>query len=356
MSTITHPRNLARAASVLVLSSSFALGLAQSPNQDPFQPGRPQIAVNSTGSEVAVVGPRKVSLFWRDNGKLPKVIPIEHGVCDVAFTPDGKRLLVAMADGGIGVVDASTGNPVERLQHSTSPAWQMAVSPDGSLAAVTGKDNEVEVWDLRNLSWVCNTRSDEETKTRSWSTVRDRDGRVSTLYHDESTDDQPTISADNQYLATAGNYIRIWSLPSGKLLHEIKARAACLLAWNKTENILMDLSGGHAWNARSGEGILFKNDTTNVFGHLPRMPLARQVGLTGDIVFVDQGGTVCHCPYGAEQYISGPDLKPWTFDNSSRRTSATALDATGRFVANIRSDIGQISVWSAADGKLLWSR
>ncbi len=71
-------------------------------------------------------------------------LTLEHGAparlslwaSDVAFTPDGRRMIALMID-SIAIWDAATGNQRDSLQRSGSLADQLAISPDGRWMATT---------------------------------------------------------------------------------------------------------------------------------------------------------------------------------------------------------------------------
>jgi WD40 repeat protein len=73
------------------------------------------------------------------------------GVNGVAFSPDGKLLASADADGTIGLWDPVTGQPIRTIQDDTSgPDIGMiavAFSPDSKLLASADADGTIGLWD-----------------------------------------------------------------------------------------------------------------------------------------------------------------------------------------------------------------
>lgn len=67
------------------------------------------------------------------------------------FTPDGQTLVLTGEETPATVWDLATGTPLRDLGDGLSIAWEVDVSPDGSLVATIGWDEppRVHVWDLR---------------------------------------------------------------------------------------------------------------------------------------------------------------------------------------------------------------
>ncbi|HJZ57134.1 MAG TPA: hypothetical protein VKE74_19345 [Gemmataceae bacterium] len=69
-------------------------------------------------------------------------------VTDVAFHPDGTRLLTGGADERVCVWDTATLKEVGQYAWKIGPIHSVAVSPDGLTAAAGGDDSRVVVWDF----------------------------------------------------------------------------------------------------------------------------------------------------------------------------------------------------------------
>jgi serine/threonine protein kinase/WD40 repeat protein len=81
-----------------------------------------------------------------------KRIPLGVDALQTAvFTPDGKSIITAGTAGTIQVRDAATGKVREQFGRHTSVVRRIAISPDGrTLASITTDDSVVRLWDLPN--------------------------------------------------------------------------------------------------------------------------------------------------------------------------------------------------------------
>src|SRR5579883_264295 len=65
-----------------------------------------------------------------------------------AFTPDGRRAIVASGDRSVRVYDVEGRRDLKRLVGHTASVWAVALSADGKLAASGSMDGTARVWDL----------------------------------------------------------------------------------------------------------------------------------------------------------------------------------------------------------------
>ncbi|MDX6487204.1 MAG: hypothetical protein QOF43_2357, partial [Gaiellaceae bacterium] len=106
------------------------------------------VLVRTPGLVAAAVRERNGHIRARvfDNyGKLLFTLP-EIGIKDLDFSPDGKLLATASADGNATEWDTRTGRAVVRIPDSKGGVRKVAFSPDGRLLATGGSDAGVRVY------------------------------------------------------------------------------------------------------------------------------------------------------------------------------------------------------------------
>ena len=85
--------------------------------------------------------------LFASDGQLIRVLP-GKGVQDVAFSPDGRLVATASANGSTEVWQADSGAHVRRLLDSKQGAKALEFSPDSLTLATGGADGAVRIWTL----------------------------------------------------------------------------------------------------------------------------------------------------------------------------------------------------------------
>jgi len=116
-------------------------------------PGRPlAVAFAPDGKRLATAGPGPLLRIWNDQGERVATARTPAAARALVYTPDGARLLVLDAAGGISVCDPQTLAPVANWSVE-GPANSIACAPDGRTVAVSfgswlAEEGWVECWSI----------------------------------------------------------------------------------------------------------------------------------------------------------------------------------------------------------------
>jgi WD40 repeat protein len=177
------------------------------------------LAYAHDGHTLAVVSDVQVTLWdladrahpARRAGQVPGV----EGAKSVAFSPDGKTLALAAADGSLGLWPIA-GGPVVRFNEQpvgrTAAVNTLAFAPDGKTLASGGAEQNIQLWDI----------ADPRHPAKAGTPLTGFDGPVETAVY----------AADGTILATAGDdqMIRLWTLPPANQTSGDPVRTACTRA------------------------------------------------------------------------------------------------------------------------------
>jgi len=293
-------------------------------------------------------------------GALSRLLPPDAGPKSVAISPDGTLAALASEDGSVRVFAIATAKLQLVIQAQATMAHDVAFAPDGKHLAACGADGKARLYDVK-----------------SGLEIRAFEG------HEEGTKSL-CFSPDGGWLATSGEdgTLKVWDTETGELARTLDGHEAHVdrVAWSADGRTLLSEaadSTARLWNPRETEvrRVLPERD-----GEVAALALAPdgELGITtrGDRtwhVFNTQTGAdvrvlrgqlgngtcVAFAPDGRSVYTGATDgsLRQWDLASGIElrrflgdghpRMVALAIDRSGRRLVSASAD-RNILVWDLA--------
>ena len=360
-----------------------------------------------TGSKTDGKNPKSGTVFVYNlpTGKLiHRLGGLTQQVCSLAFTPDGKTLLVAdwlrirFCDLASGKEMPARAIPVRGILH-------LAISPDGQSLLSGGVDGTVQLWDLatgrqkllpdapvgsaRCVAIAPDGRTlatgHADTVIRLWDTSTGREKRSLRGHTQEVC--SLSFSADGQRLisAASNDAPRVWDPVSGKELFRLPEKDIAFAIAGDPLLSLTNRGALHLWNVRTGQsyrpwqewnGKMFPIDFTR-----DRRTLVMWGGKIVSLWDVATGKERCRFPlnsFAKEDYITSLAVSPngrfiavgskephlvlydlatgeevRHFPNPPLATgmSALAFSPDSRTLASADERLGTVRLWEIATGR-----
>lgn len=303
--------------------------------------------------------------------------------CAMAFSPDGKYLVVSTMDDIFLLWSVSSGREVARLKtvgakvcgaNAFSYYGTVAFSSDGKYLATVGKDrldDTARVWELRSGREVMRLKHRGTRKVYCNSNGQD-------CFSDEYMR-KVAFSPNSKYLTTVGSddTARVWSVSSGREVLHLKQRGVLDIAFSPDSKYLATAGKddmARVWDATSGRELMHLRHT----GEVVKLPVKSDVRDTLRVTFSPNG------KYLVTRYSNGTD-RVWevtsgrevvdlkhksqvvnvAFSLGEKYLAMASSDAggtvrvqeatSGREVAIVKLEIGQMShpIAVSPDGKYI---
>jgi WD40 repeat protein len=241
-------------------------------------------------------------------------------IWDLAFSPDGTRLVTASFDKTAKVWDTGTGIEILTLEGHTDALWSVAYSPNGDQIATIGYDKTARLWDADSgqLLFTLDAYSEPISYTITIGVA---------------------FSPDGRNLATAGSGpLKIWDTDSGELLLTMPLsgeRAAAVAYSPDGKYLAIGMAGGPAsvWQVASGQKLFDLPDHTATVVDIAFSPDGTHIATTS----TDRTVKVWDATTGQLQ-LTLPDHNPFA--------NALAFSPDGTRLITASDGFGGIRVWA----------
>jgi WD40 repeat protein len=313
----------------------------------------PAMAWGDTSSREAAFVPKRIGL-----GRT--IVPKCQELYGVAFSPDGRRIAVAGADGTVRVISTSTWKEEKKLGTHAGGAWCVAWSADGKLLATGGLDNRAIVWE-----------------TATWKEKATLNGHASYVYG-------VSFSPDGRKVLTAAadNTARVWDAATGGELRSFAGHTSYVTCAVFSPNGKLVATASYdstikLWDAETGAerntlmghtnavlGVSFSRDgrtlasasadqsvrTWDVAGARELKSMTGHSGQVHTAVWTPDGRHLVTC--GAREVkIWDPQkgVEEAALNHHTQEVQGVAVGPGGRWIASVSIDL-QLKIWTAVPG------
>jgi WD40 repeat protein/serine/threonine protein kinase len=278
---------------------------------------------------------------WDAQTGAPRYAPFPHidRANSVAWSPDGQWLASGDQSGKVYIWDAPTGGQVHALEGHKSAIYGVAFNPDGKQLASAGSNGNMRVWDLE--PWLKNLkrRKEDPKKQRSPNPTKPR--VVQSLTGAIGAALSIDFSPDGRYLACGGSNgtARVWRLESGVLSVIFRGHTA------PVESVRLSPDGQRLVTCCPEQGMVKVWDLTR---HAEYSTLARTrhpeyqgdpTGTWPEVKVVD----MLRASAGLMPTPTGPDVEALAFQEGGKRLVAVTVR-------------GRLQTWDTTAGLLLQER
>ncbi|HVP75977.1 MAG TPA: hypothetical protein VMS63_08145 [Gaiellaceae bacterium] len=305
-------------------------------------------------------------VFARD-GRLLRVLP-QIGIKDVAFSPDGRLVATASADGTAVIWNARSGKCVRVLLDSKNGVNVLAFSPDGKLLATGGQDSGVRIWTLATgartffllghtnpvtaVAWspdgrvVASGSLDRTIMLWRVQTQVGSGGLAAALAGHTEAVETLAFSADGTELVSGGDdgTVRVWNaLPDQEL---------ALLGRGPGTALAARWMGGDVVAAWEPGTVKVYDASSRKLVHTLRAPAGTR--LTSLAVATDGWVVAAGGADGTTNAWDGQTGRKLLSVAAAAPVQAVAVSSNGGLVAS-GDERGNVRVWDVQSGKLRWA-
>ncbi|MBW4548330.1 MAG: WD40 repeat domain-containing protein [Symplocastrum torsivum CPER-KK1] len=274
---------------------------------------------------IQVVGLSQSELGWvltPVQDSLRKAIEVaifnhQGSAASVAFSPDGKIIATAAADGNVRLSELN-GKLIATLRDHQAAVTSVAFSPDGQILATASADKTVKLW-TREGKLIATLRGHTDTVT---SVAFSPDGKIIA-----------TASADGT--------VKLWNTATGKEIATLKghSNAVTSVAFSPDGKIIATASADgivKLWNTTTGKEIKTLNGATDSVTTVAVSPDGKTIASGSADKTVKLWNTT-----------TGKEIK--TLVGHTDFVTAVAFSPDGKYIASASLD-GTIRLWNLLSG------
>jgi WD40 repeat protein/serine/threonine protein kinase len=205
--------------------------------------GARPVAISDDGTRVVCIGPNRSIICSTENDEEVRLV-IDTGLLwDVAFSPDGNRIVGGRDDGTVKIWDAASGEEVRTFKGHLGPVLSVAFSPDGNEILSGSADGTLKLW--------------EATTNSEGLTIQGHGSQVTSLAF--TTDGKRFVSGG------AEHPLNVWDTKSGQKVLTLKGHtvgihdALTSVCFSPDGKWIVSCGGDNAvkvWNSTSGNEVL----------------------------------------------------------------------------------------------------
>jgi WD40 repeat protein len=275
---------------------------------------------NRDGSRVLTASVDGSTRIWRRDGTAIRMFRQRGPVTAAHFSPDGRLVLATSADGTARIWHTD-GRRVASLEHG-GPVTDGFFSSDGTMVITTSKDGTARLW-------------------------RAADGTPVGAIHQRGPVWSASLSRDDKLLVTVGSNpdgtnrrARVFTLPSGHLLHELPARRVRTASLSPDGLLVVTGGADHKaalWEAASGRPVYL---------------LGKHLGVVTDAEFAPGGRLVATTSTDGATRVWGvrTGIRVALLLGHVNAVNHAAFSTDGNLLVTASSD-GTARVWEAATGR-----